>query len=152
ANADRLIGSLNVARDDGAVDYRLHDTFNTTAVAAIVETDRATIAMLGDAAALLQPVDGPARLLTRLQTEAAERLRDDILRDDGSVFGRPDGACGGAKPALIQRQSGDRGGELGRVVADEAPLAEQIAPEARLGPGLVGDRTQLDRARPDRGV
>ncbi|HZQ98884.1 MAG TPA: hypothetical protein VFC93_08725 [Chloroflexota bacterium] len=83
ATADRLVGSLNAARDDGPIDFREHDTFNTTAVAAIVEAGRATIAMLGDAAALLQPSSGAARLLTRFQTTAAERLRDEILREGG---------------------------------------------------------------------
>jgi hypothetical protein len=94
--ADRLIGALNAARDDGPIDYREHDVFNTTAVAAIVEPGRATIALVGDAAALLQPADtrgkvpqvsrprpASARLLTRFQTEAAERLRDEALREGG---------------------------------------------------------------------
>jgi serine/threonine protein phosphatase PrpC len=83
ATADRLLGALNRARDDGPIDYLQHDVYNTTAVAALVEDDRATIACLGDAAALLQPADGRSRLLTRFQTAAAERLRDELLRDDG---------------------------------------------------------------------
>jgi serine/threonine protein phosphatase PrpC len=83
ATADRLIGALNRARDDGPIDYLEHDVFNTTAVAAVVEDDRATIACLGDAAALVQPADGRPRRLTRFQTAAAERLRDELLKDDG---------------------------------------------------------------------
>lgn len=78
--ADRLIHALNGHRDDGAIDYLEHDPFNTTAVAAIVEGATATLACLGDAAALLQPRDGPARLLTTFDTAAAERLRDGELR------------------------------------------------------------------------
>jgi serine/threonine protein phosphatase PrpC len=80
AVADRLIHALNAHRDDGAIDYFEHDVYNTTAVAAIVEDSRATIACLGDAAALLQPKDAPARLLTRFDTAAAEKLRDGELR------------------------------------------------------------------------
>jgi hypothetical protein len=75
ATADRLIAALNAARDDGPIDYLLHDAFNTTAVAAIVEDGRATIAMVGDAAALIQ-TPHRARLLTRFQTDGAEALRD----------------------------------------------------------------------------
>jgi serine/threonine protein phosphatase PrpC len=84
ATADGLIAALNRARDDGPLDYDLHDTYNTTAVAAAVAPDGSvTIACVGDAAALVQPADGAARLLTRFQTDAAESLRDDLLRDGG---------------------------------------------------------------------
>jgi serine/threonine protein phosphatase PrpC len=81
AAADRLIHALNRHRDDGAIDYLEHDVYNATAVAAIVQPRAATIACLGDAAALLQPRAGPARLLTRFDTAAAEKLRDGELRD-----------------------------------------------------------------------
>src|SRR5947209_5561281 len=47
ATADRLIAALNAARDDGPIDYLEHDVFNTTAVGAIVEAGRATIALVG---------------------------------------------------------------------------------------------------------
>jgi serine/threonine protein phosphatase PrpC len=84
ARADALVGALNAGRDDGPIDYDLHDVFNTTAVAAIVDPDGGTtIACVGDAAALVQPAAGPARLLTRFQTDAAEELRDEILRQGG---------------------------------------------------------------------
>jgi serine/threonine protein phosphatase PrpC len=83
ATADRLIGALNRARDDGPIDYLEHDVFNTTAVATLIARGRATIACLGDAAALLQPAGGRPRLLTRFQTAAAERLRDELLAGDG---------------------------------------------------------------------
>jgi serine/threonine protein phosphatase PrpC len=81
AAADRLIHALNGQRDDGEIDYLEHDVYNATAVAAIVEGRAATIACLGDAAALLQPRVGTARLLTRFDTAAAEQLRDGELRD-----------------------------------------------------------------------
>lgn len=80
AAADRLVAALNDARDDGPIDYFLHDAFNATAVAALIEPDGAVkVACVGDAAALFQPRDGPPRLLTRFQTDAAERLRDEEL-------------------------------------------------------------------------
>lgn len=79
-SADRLIHALNAHRDDGAIDYLEHDVYNTTAVAAIVERGVATIACLGDAAALVQPRDAPPKLLTRFDTAAAEQLRDGELR------------------------------------------------------------------------
>jgi hypothetical protein len=83
AGADRLIAALNGARDDGPIDYLEHDAYNTTAVAALVEDERATVAGLGDAVALVQPSTGRPRLLTPFQTAAAERLRDELLRGDG---------------------------------------------------------------------
>jgi serine/threonine protein phosphatase PrpC len=84
AAADRLIGALNAARDDGPLDYYLHDAYNTTAVAAALAPDgRASVVCVGDAAALLQPLAGPPRLLTRFQTDAAEALRDELLRAGG---------------------------------------------------------------------
>jgi serine/threonine protein phosphatase PrpC len=84
AAADRLIAALNRARDDGPLDYHLHDAYNTTAVAAALAPDgRATVACVGDAAALLQPAAGAPRLLTRFQTDAAEMLRDRLLRAGG---------------------------------------------------------------------
>src|SRR6476661_7808261 len=42
ATADRLVGALNAARDDGPIDYLYHDAYNTTAVAALVGPDGAT--------------------------------------------------------------------------------------------------------------
>src|SRR5262249_58947666 len=55
-----------------------------TAVAAALASDgRTRLACVGDAAALLQPAGGAPRLLTRFQTDAAEALRDDLLRDGG---------------------------------------------------------------------
>ncbi|HEY3081954.1 MAG TPA: hypothetical protein VGM69_18845 [Chloroflexota bacterium] len=83
ARADRMIAALNGARDDGPIDYLEHDVYNTTAVAALVEDEVATIASLGDAVALLQPAAGEPRLLTAFQTAAAERLRDELLRGEG---------------------------------------------------------------------
>jgi serine/threonine protein phosphatase PrpC len=84
AKADRLIATLNAARDEGPLDYDLHDAYNTTAIAALIGSyGEASLACVGDAAALVQPAAGPARLLTRFQTDAAETLRDELLRVDG---------------------------------------------------------------------
>lgn len=84
AAADRLIAALNSARDDGPLDYDLHDAYNTTAVGALIAPDGATsLVCVGDAAALLQPASGPPRLLTRFQTDAAESVCDELLRDGG---------------------------------------------------------------------
>lgn len=139
ATADRLIGALNDARDDGPLDYLTHDAFNTTAVAAVVEGRRATIAMVGDAAALVQR-SGGAQLLTRFQTDGAERLRDS-LPDDAeriALFRRE----------LRNRTNSFRGVEgVGFGVLDGSgrygPLVEWV--ETTLGPGerlyLASDAT-----------
>ncbi|TAK21166.1 MAG: hypothetical protein EPO26_14610 [Chloroflexota bacterium] len=81
ARADALVAGLNANRDDGPIDFDLHDAYSTTAVVANLADGRVHVACLGDAAAILAPAHAPPYPLTRFQTDAAEAIRDILLAD-----------------------------------------------------------------------